>query len=88
MVITRKVFSDLSEIIIEGGARKATKYFSDKLIVRAVRRTYGGKITKGNAEITLTIGKPNYKEREFIKLAKKAGEKFPIKNIQIVWVKR
>jgi hypothetical protein len=87
MKITRKSISDLAEIILEGGAVKATKYFSDKLIVRATRRTYGGKIVKGNTEIVLTIGKPNYEEREFIKKCKRTGDPFPVKKIQIKWPK-
>jgi hypothetical protein len=85
MKITRKAISDLTDILLEGGAVKATKYFSDKLIVRAVRRTYGRKIVKRNIEIVLTIGKPNYQERAFIKQCKKSGEPFPVKNIQIKW---
>lgn len=72
---------------IESGAIRATKYISEKLIVRAVRRTYHRKIVKGNIEILLTIGRPNWKEREFIKLAKKAGEPFPIKKVQVKWLK-
>ena len=88
MKITRKAISQLVEVILEGGAVRATKYFSDKLIIRAARRTYGGKIVKGNTEIVLTIGKPNYQEREFIKKCKKAGEPFPVKKVQIKWAKK
>lgn len=62
---------------------KATKYISPKEIVRATRKTYGKKIRHGNIEIHLTIGRPNYAEREFIKLCQKAGEPFPIKKIQL-----
>ena len=85
MKITRQSISELAEIILEGKAIKATKYFSDKLIVRASRRTYGGKIVKGNTEILFTIGKPNYREREFIKLCKRAKVPFPLKAIQVKW---
>ena len=35
-----------------------------------------------NIEIILTIGKPNYLEREFIKKCVKAKEPFPVKKIQ------
>ena len=64
--------------------KRATKYLSETFIVRAVRRCYRGKIRKrDNIEILLTIGKSNYAERQFIKLAKKAGEPFPIKKVQI-----
>lgn len=72
---------------------KATKYISPILIVRAVRKTYklvGRKPnTKGNIEIILSIGKPNYVEREFIALCKKAKEPFPVKKIQLkTWKKK
>jgi hypothetical protein len=91
MKITRRIFSDLAEIILEGGAKKATKFFSEKLTVKATRKLYGGKRPTrfqqlhGIAEILFTIGRPNYEEREFIKKAKKAGEPFPIKKILIKW---
>lgn len=63
---------------------RTTKYLSPSLIVRGVRRTWGHKpSTRGNIQITLTIGKPNYAEREFIKLCKKAKEPFPVKNTQL-----
>lgn len=65
---------------------KATKFISPTEIVRAVRRQYGKKNgiverPKGNVEITLTIGKPNYDERAFIKLCKKMKETFPIPDV-------
>lgn len=82
-MITRKSFSDLAEIILEGGAVKATKYFSPTEVIKATRRVYGKK--KGN-EILFTFGKPNYAERKFIRDCKKIGEPFPIKRIQIKWL--
>lgn len=76
------------EILLRAEARKTVKYVSPVLVVRAVRKTYGKKILKRhNTEIILTIGKPNFLEREFIKTAKKVGEKFPIKKIQIKYTK-
>lgn len=66
-----------------GDAVKAVKYVTPKLVVRATRKLYGKRINKShNIEITLTIGRPNYIEREFIKLCQKAKEPFPVKNIQ------
>ena len=66
---------------------KATYYGSENLIIRAVRKTYKAYSRKPrktrNLEISLTIGKPNYAEREFIKLCKKSGEKLPLKKIQL-----
>ncbi len=68
-----------------GTIKQATKYISDKQIIRATRTTYKaykGKPDRGNIEINLTIGKPNFAEREFIKKLKKAKEPFPVKKIQ------
>lgn len=77
---TRKAFGQLAEAILEIGAKQATKYFSEKLTLKATRQ---GKADKRNRQTTIlfTIGRPNYAEREFIKLAKKAGEPFPIKRV-------
>lgn len=75
-ILTEKLLN--GQIII-----RATDYFSPKFIIRAVRKTYGKKIVKGNIEIALTIGKPNYAEREFIKLCQKANEPFPVKKLQL-----
>ena len=48
-------------------AQYATYFGSKNFIVRATRKLYKGKMLPGNIEVTLTIGRPNYKEREFIK---------------------
>jgi len=83
-----KCFSDLAKCILVYGAYKATKYLGDTTTVKATRKRYKGKIYKGHAvEIMFTVGKPNYEEREFIKKCKKAGEPFPIKKIQLKFVK-
>lgn len=77
------MYDQLIAVLIESKAVKATKFISEKQIIRAVRTSYGKKFLRGNIEITLTLGKPNYVEREFIKTCKKAGEPFPIKKIQL-----
>ena len=64
---------ELTKEIIVNGAYKATKYLSDKLTVKATRKRYKGKFLKKTIDITLTIGPPNYEEREKIKRAKKLG---------------
>mgnify|MGYP000252196558 CR=1 FL=1 len=82
-MITRKSFSDLAEILLEGGAKKATKYFSPTEVLKATKR--GNYKRSKTVEILFTVGKPNYSERLFIKACKKAGEPFPIKKVQIKW---
>jgi hypothetical protein len=75
----------VSEVVkfLQGKVYRAEKYLSDKLVVRGCRRRYKGKLPKGNTEIILVIGRPNYDEREFIKLCKKAKESFPVKKVQL-----
>jgi predicted nucleotidyltransferase len=81
----KQTLKAVSEVIsfLQGDIYHAEKYLDDKLVVRGTRRRFKGKLIKGNIEIILVIGKPNYKEREFIKLCKKAKEPFPIKGVQI-----
>jgi len=90
MKIPRKIFSELAEIILEGGAIKATKYYDDKTVVRASRKLFSGKIDKRSriTEILFKIGYPNFAERKFIKQCKKVNEPFPVKKVQIKWLKK
>ena len=84
-----KSLEDVLLTLIKLEAKRAMKYLSDKSVVTAMRRTYKGKILKkDNIDIVLKIGKPNYAEREFIKLCKKAKEPFPVKRIQLKYPKK
>lgn len=78
----------LMTVLLESSAHKATKYLGPTEVVRATRILQRGKNGKkipkrGNIDIRVTIGKPNYAERRFIAICKKAGESFPVKNIQL-----
>lgn len=63
-------------------ARRATKYVSGRCVVRASRRFRPRKDPRID-EIVVTVGRPNYAEREFVADCRKAGEPFPVKKIQI-----
>lgn len=78
-------YSQVIARIMEGDIIKATKFVSPKLIIRATRSRYRGRLTRkgDNIDITLTIGRPNYAEREFIKVCQKANEPFPLKKVQL-----
>ena len=82
------MYDSIIKTLIDSKAFKATKYISPNHIVRAVRTRYGNKFQQGNIEITITIGKPNYIEREFIKQCEKAREPFPIKKIQLKFISK
>ena len=82
MIEEQNVLNKLVEAILDDGAKKATKFFNEKYVIKATRQ---GEIDKRSSRITilLTLGKPNFEEREFIKKCKKAGEPFPVKKIQL-----
>ena len=79
---TYTALEKISEALLNPEVRKATFYASPKFTVKATRRhKYGKRATR--EEVILTYGVPNYAERAFIKLCKKAGEPFPVKEVQL-----
>lgn len=70
------------------GAKSATEFIEPNLIARASRRTFKGRMMRGNLEIVLTIGRPNSKEKEFVKSCKKANDKFPLTKLKYLPEKR
>ena len=64
------------------GRKRATKYLSPSLVVKGSCR-HKSRRNGRTIEIVLTVGRPNWSEREFIKKAKKAGEPFPIRKLQL-----
>ena len=85
MKFARKDIADVIEVLMTAEALKATKYVAKNITIKAKRKCFKGRIDHRDCrvEIVLTMGSPNYAERAFIKDCIKAGEKFPIKNIQL-----
>lgn len=81
MQSTEKVIDTL----LETGAHRATKYISEHEVITATRKMFRKKFPRkgDNTDIALKIGRPNFRERLFIKSAKRAGEMFPVKKIQL-----
>jgi hypothetical protein len=75
------------EAVLELSVRKATVYQHPRLTVVATRRHRPRKNARF-VEILLTIGQPNFASRKFIKDCLKAGEKFPVRKIQLEWLKK
>ena len=75
--------SQVVETLLRTGAWKVVKYLSDKQIVRASRKRAGRKFGAGKIGVILTLGTPNYAERDFVKECKKAGQKFPLQKVQL-----
>jgi hypothetical protein len=84
MKIPRVAIHRVVEACLEVGARKAEIYLSPVLVVRAARRHKPDKRNR-ITEIVLTIGAPNYAEREFIALCNRVKEPFPVRKIQLHW---
>lgn len=82
--VPRSTIGQLIEIVTLGGAKKATKYISPRLIAKATRRHRPDRRCNHN-EILVTIGTPNFAEQAFINACQTAGEPFPVKKIQIKW---
>ena len=84
MTITGAYRKWLGDVVTHAmnGSKRAIKYVSPSLTIKATRQH---KYRSGEraSTVIVTIGRPNYAEREFIKTAKKAGEPFPIKRIQL-----
>lgn len=71
--------------LLDTGAHRVVKYLSPRRIVRATRILDDKKLPgKGrNTDLRVVIGAPNYLERTFISVCRKAGEPFPIKKPQV-----
>lgn len=82
-----KHIAEVVNAVWSGMARQAIKYVNEKFTIKA---TYHGKfdLRSRNDVIVVTLGTPNFKERRFIKLCKKAKEKFPIRKLQCVFRKK
>jgi hypothetical protein len=77
-----KFVQQVFDVLILHGAHKATKFVSPTEKVTATRKLYNGKPGK-RTEVVLTIGKPNAREREFIKHCQFSGVPFPVRKVQL-----
>ena len=62
--------------------RKATKFIGPNLVIKLTRQRRPNKRSHSESFI-LTVGKPNFEERKFLKSCKKAGEPVPVKKVQL-----
>jgi hypothetical protein len=75
-------FNNTISTLLNTRAYQATRYISPKLVIRATRRQRIDARAR-RIELIVTIGQPNYRERQFIKLLKRAGEPFPVRAVQL-----
>lgn len=68
------------------GIRSASIYHSPTCVVTATRRRKADKRSV-RLELLVTMGKPNFRGRMFVKACLKAKEPFPVTRPQLRWVK-
>lgn len=86
MKYPRSAVAAVVEALLTADAHTATKFLGPNVIVRATRPlTKRGRLPQGNPRVhlVLTLGRPNYRERQFVKACQAAGEKFPVKKVQL-----
>ena len=78
-----KLYAEILDWVVSGKAIKVTKWMTNNHIIRATRTRYGGKFNNKNVEITLSICKPNFAEREWLKNTQDKNVKFPLKGVVV-----
>lgn len=69
------------------GVRQATYYRTPNAITRCTRQ-FPIDRRCSRETFLVSIGKPNYYERRFIKACLKAGEPFPVKKVQLKFYRK
>lgn len=74
--VGREEISPVIEAVFWGEHKQAVRYVTEKEVIKATRR---GKLDRRSrhTEILLSIGPPNYAEREMIKKFKRLGMVLP-----------
>lgn len=70
------------QALIINKARSASKYVSPGGVVKVTRK-HPCDLRARSETFFLTVGKPNFLGRRFVKACVKAGEKFPVKKVQL-----
>lgn len=82
MAVATSVATVVGLVVMNRDYRRATKFISPTLTVKATRQ-HRNDGQSPQATVLVTIGKPNFVERRFIRQCQLAGEKFPVKKIQV-----
>lgn len=77
----KKIGQCVTDVMTIKNCRRATAYMSAKLTIKATAQRRQDKRAKSST-ILVTIGRPNFIERRFIKVCQKAGMAFPLRQIQ------
>lgn len=83
---TKKTVSDLYDYLANNKRIvRATKYVDTNFVIRLTRRIFHKKLPSdfSDKEFVLYVGRPNYRERQFIKSCVDSGETFPVRKVQL-----
>lgn len=85
---TDQAIAKATRALLASGARRALLFVNAKETVSVSRRVYrirGRKPHFGarGIDLVVTIGKPNYQSRAFLKKCRVAGEPLPVKKVQL-----
>lgn len=77
----RKLGEAVGDVLCGTNIRRATAYISPTLTIKATAQRKQDARDK-SATALVTIGKPNFVERRYIRVCQKAGMTFPLRQIQ------
>lgn len=78
----RQIAEAISCVLCVPNVRRGTAFLAENFTVKATAQRRIGKADK-SATLLVTVGRPNFLERRFIRLCQKAGMVFPLKQIQL-----
>jgi hypothetical protein len=82
-IVKQVKINDVANVIqalLNNDVKKVTRFISPNVTVTATRLHRPDKRSRGESYV-VTVGRPNYANREFIKECKAAGEPFPVRNM-------
>lgn len=83
---TNKMFTAMTAYALSmrvEGVKTATKYLAPDLTARLTIDKLSLTPREQRLFLRLTVGRPNWTEKQFIKQCIKAGEKFPVRKVQL-----
>lgn len=80
-ITERRIGECVADVLGIPNLRRATAYISDKLTIKATAQRRTDKRNK-SVTVLVTVGRPNFLERKFIKVCKDAGCAFPLRQVQ------
>jgi hypothetical protein len=77
-----RAIQQCSSLVLGKSVYRATKFLSPDRVVKVTRPHKFDRRARGET-VVVTVGRPNFAERIFVKRCLKAGEPFPVRKIQV-----